>query len=133
MKPELTARAAALLTVGLKNAFDRELHRTTTRFRISMKTFRRIADSPIPDEVFFKNYVGALARLGYSAFPYADYVAIIDSDAVEGWPRISADRISEMVDSVADGDDVAIKTLEEEARSASNTTRARVRRRSKSS
>ena len=94
------ARIVAILLVVARQRFDEENGRRTTRYRISNKTVRRIANRPRLSAAFVDEIFVELGRLGYYAFSFEDYVAIIDSLAVRGWVRISAKRLEPELDAV---------------------------------
>jgi hypothetical protein len=88
-----TAQTVALLVIALRMAFDEEFDRKTTRFRISRKTLRKLADRPWLSETFRSDLIEELARLKYCAFEIEDYLAVIDFAAVLGWVRMSPNKI----------------------------------------
>ena len=106
-----SAAETAVLTVHLIRAYDEENDKATTRARVSTKTLRRISMRTILREAFVEEWIDAVGRLGWTAFPIGDHFALIQSKAIDGWPRIGSARISEVLQRVRRGDDSVFDEL----------------------
>jgi hypothetical protein len=88
-----TPSVVALLFVYLMVAHDEEKKRSTSRFRVSGKTFRRIACRAVITDDFFVDFLNALHRLGYVGFDFEGGIGVIEADAVSSWSQISSKRV----------------------------------------
>ena len=99
-----TAGDVALLFVYLMVAHDEAKNRSTSRFRVSGKTFRRIALRSIITDDFLADFLNALLRHGYVGFVFADGIGAIEASAVSGWSLISSKRVESRLRQIeADG------------------------------
>jgi hypothetical protein len=98
MDPLPTAGAVALLLVYLMVAHDKEKKRSTSRFRVSGKTFRRISCRAALANDFFVDFLNALLRLGYVGFVFEGGIGVIEATAVSGWSQISSKRVKARLD-----------------------------------
>lgn len=99
-----TPAETALLTVYLIHAYAREKAKEVTRARISRKTLRILAVRKPLRQPFIDDWVTELADLGWSAWEDGDNFALLRTDTIEGWARISARRISDTMERVRNGD-----------------------------
>ena len=96
--PLPTADAVAHLFVYLMVAHDKEKKRSTTRFRVNGKTFRRISCRSVLANEFFVDFLNALLRLGYVGFVFEGGIGAIEAVAVSGWSQISSKRVEARLD-----------------------------------
>lgn len=90
-----TPRQAAMLTLCLLEAKQKEVSQELTRARLSELTVRRLwGRSRISDE-FLAEVQEELLRRGWALFWARSTYAVIKVEAVEGWGQISSKRIAE--------------------------------------
>ena len=92
-KSRRSAAEVAMLTIFLVITYDKEKSKTTTRFRVSPSTLRIISERKRLHSAFIEDWIDELAEFGWSAFQVGDHFAIIHTEAVNGWVRISSKRI----------------------------------------
>ena len=107
----LSAAEVAMLTIFLVTEYDNEKGKKTTRTRISQTTLRVISDRQRLRASLIEDWIDELSNLGWSAFPVGDNFAIIQTEAVEGWVRISAKRIRPTLRRISLGDGDALKEV----------------------
>lgn len=88
-----TAGEVAVLVLYLMVEHDKEKKRSTSRFRVSGKTFRRITRRAIFANDFFVDFSNALLRLGYVGFAFEGGIGVIEVTAVSGWSQITSKRV----------------------------------------
>ncbi len=98
----------AILTVYLVIAYDQEKQKTTTRARISQATLRIISERKRLHAAFIDEWIDELADLGWSVFQVGDHFALIQTEAVDGWVRISTKRIRPILQRLSIGDETAL-------------------------
>jgi hypothetical protein len=111
IKSRREAAEVAMLTIFLVVAYDQEKSKTTTRARISQATLRVISERKRLHGSFIDEWMDELADLGWSAFPVGDHFAIIRTDTVDGWVRISTKRIRSILTRISIGDDAALEEV----------------------
>jgi hypothetical protein len=88
------ATEVATLTRYLGHAYAEEKKTRSTRFRISLRTLRKIAGRTILREAFLDEWANALGSQGWTVIYYGDHYGVIRSDAIDGWARLSSKRIA---------------------------------------
>jgi hypothetical protein len=107
-----TAYEAAILTVHLVALYDKETGKKSSRFRLSLKTLRLITlRGPLRD-AFLDDWRGELDNLGWTAIPVDDHFAIIEKSAIDGWPRIGANRMVSLLRRLRAGREDALDELD---------------------
>lgn len=89
----LTAEQTALLLELMRQRREEEAGRTTTRYRISSATLRRISGRLRLRDTFLDELTDAMAELGWVIIPLGDNFGVLNGGAVEAWPRIASRRI----------------------------------------
>lgn len=108
-----TADAVAVLVLYLMVAHDKEKKRSTSRFRMSGKTFRRIACRSFFAKNFFLDFLNALLRFGYVGFVYEGGIGVIEVDAVSRWSQITSKRVEARLNQLEAEDFEDLKTVQE--------------------
>ena len=83
-----TFETAALILI-LAELYDTEKKRTSSRFRLSRQTLRRIASRSRLEDGFIAEVAEELESLGWSTFPVGDNFAFIKTNVIDDWPRIA--------------------------------------------
>jgi hypothetical protein len=99
-----TGRQCALLILRLMQVREQEVDREVSRARISQNTLRRLCGrSQITNDLLLEVQEFLLAA-GWALFCVGPtYFAIIKIKAIEGWSRISSNRIKDELTAVSHG------------------------------
>jgi hypothetical protein len=99
-----SARQCALLILRLMQAREEEVHREVSRARISQNTLRRLCGrSQLGNDLLLEVQEFLLAS-GWALFCVGPtHYAIVKLKAVEGWGRISSNRINDDLTAVSRG------------------------------
>lgn len=85
---------AKLLLINAK-LYEEEKGKEVSRHRISPHTLKRISKRQALREGFLKSLTDELAELGWIFIKLDDQFAIIDSNKIESWVKLSSKRLSE--------------------------------------
>jgi hypothetical protein len=91
--PPLFAEETALLVAHLASMYGKEKGKETTRFRLSRTSVRFLSLHENLREAFVAEFVDALARFGWVAFPRGEEFGLIQKSAIAGWVRIGTKRV----------------------------------------
>ncbi len=117
----LSAAEVAMLTIFLFKEYDRDKGKNTSRARISQATLRVLSERQRLRASFVEDWIDELSSLGWSAFPVGDNFAIIETNTVTGWARISAKRLKSVMMRISIGDDSAMAEVAAAVRSTAVT------------
>jgi hypothetical protein len=98
-----SARQAALLVLHLLDEKRSEVHREVTRARLTELTIRKLWNRTRIDQALVQEVQEFLLQAGWSFFWAGSTYAVIKTDAVNGWARISYKRIEDELADVARG------------------------------
>jgi hypothetical protein len=95
-----TAYMLAIFVSYLWLDFEKAHSRTISRFRIAIKTLRKLSKRSRISEEFMAEIIDELGNMGWSAFVFGEFLAVVASDVVEKWPRASDVRAGDELETV---------------------------------
>lgn len=108
-----TASETGVLTRHLIRTYGEEKGKGVTRVRISSETVRTLANRRHLRDVFIADWIDDMADSGWSVFPVGDNFAVLQTDTIDGWPRIASKRIRGILKRVHNGDLEALDEIDE--------------------
>jgi hypothetical protein len=95
-----TAYMLAIFVSYLWLDFEKAHSRTVSRFRIAIKTLRKLSKRSHISDDFMAEIIDELGNMGWSAFVFEGFLAVVESEIVNKWPRASAVRAGDELDTV---------------------------------
>ncbi len=108
-----TPAETATLTVFLIQDYTADRGKATTRIRLSANTLRALSNRVTLRHIFVDDWIEELEVLGWLGIRYADGFALIETQSIDGWGRVSSKRVRPLLKLVHAGDKSALAEVEQ--------------------